>query len=276
MVTHRLLSCALLSYACGCQAFSPIILRPNNRAALQPPGASPCSAAPTSRHALNIIDLPILATKFLTATTNGGLSSDTTLKGRSLDVAAGLLTLSLLFSHPVRALADSIPGMAPGCSSTTNVSGYTMVTCDRQGLDRDGRLLGCSSSENCLSTSAVRIPAKLGSPWEYAPQTHDADRAFASLVRTVEDTAGATMKTIDTKTHYLLAQFPSKVPPGGVDFVEFLVKSEDQIVLYRSVSRDTLYVYPLQQPVSDQGQIKERLEGIRKELGWGMYTYEGQ
>lgn len=54
-----------------------------------------------------------------------------------------------------------------------------------------------------------------------------------------------------------------QVPPGGVDIVEFLVKPEDQIVLYRSVSRDTLYVYPLQQPVSDQGKIKERLEGNR-------------
>lgn len=35
-------------------------------------------------------------------------------------------------------------------------------------------------------------------------------------------------------------------------------------MLYRSVSRDTLYVYPLQQPVSDQGKIKERLEGKSK------------
>lgn len=51
------------------------------------------------------------------------------------------------------------------------------------------------------------------------------------------------------------------MPPGSVDSVEFLVKPEDQIVLYRSVSRDTLFLYPLQQPVSDQGKIKERLEG---------------
>lgn len=55
-----------------------------------------------------------------------------------------------------------------------------------------------------------------------------------------------------------------QVPPGSVDSVEFLVKPEDQIVLYRSVSRDTLFLYPLQQPVSDQGKIKERLEGT-----WG-------
>ena len=52
-----------------------------------------------------------------------------------------------------------------------------------------------------------------------------------------------------------------QVPPGSVDSVEFLVKPADQIVLYRSVSRDTLFLYPLQQPVSDQGKLKERLEG---------------
>lgn len=68
-----------------------------------------------------------------------------------------------------------------------------------------------SASENCLSTSAVKIPGKLGSPWEYSRQTEDADRAFNSLVRAVEGTSEATMKTIDLKRHYVLAQFPSKV-----------------------------------------------------------------
>lgn len=53
----------------------------------------------------------------------------------------------------------------------------------------------------------------------------------------------------------------AQVPPGSVDSVEFLVKPADRIVLYRSVSRDTLFIYPLQRPVSDQGKIKERLEG---------------
>ena len=62
-----------------------------------------------------------------------------------------------------------------------------------------------------MSTSAVKVPGKLGSPWEYARQTGDADRAFASLVRAVESASDATMKTVDTKGHYLLAQFPSKV-----------------------------------------------------------------
>ncbi|CAM9542089.1 unnamed protein product [Scytosiphon promiscuus] len=198
--------------------------------------------------------------------------------GGSRLIAAGLsLALSILLSSPASSLAadSGMPGSGPGCSTSTNPS-YSLVSCERTGLDRDGRLLGCSASENCLSTSAVKVPGKLGSPWEYSRQTEDADRAFGSLVRAVEGTSEATMKTIDVNRRYILAQFPSKVPPGSVDSVEFLVKPDDQIVLYRSVSRDTLFLYPLQQPVSDQGKIKERLEGIRKELGWSMYTYRGE
>ena len=75
---------------------------------------------------------------------------------------------------------------------------------------------------------------------------------------------------------FVLQNHTRQVPPGSVDSVEFLVKPEDQIVLYRSVSRDTLFLYPLQQPVSDQGKIKERLEGkwggsgvsVRRLAGW--------
>lgn len=62
-----------------------------------------------------------------------------------------------------------------------------------------------------MSTSAVKVPGKLGSPWEYSRQTSDADRAFASLVRAVEETREVTVKTIDAKGHYMLAEFPSKV-----------------------------------------------------------------
>lgn len=74
-----------------------------------------------------------------------------------------------------------------------------------------------------MSTSAVRVPSKLGSPWEYAQQTDDGDRAFASLVRVVEAKSDATIKTVDTKEHYLLAQFPSKVNlPRFVKFISIV------------------------------------------------------
>lgn len=62
-----------------------------------------------------------------------------------------------------------------------------------------------------MSTSAINIPGKLGSPWEYPRQVGDADRAFALLVEAVKRTSGAMIKTVDTNNHYLLAQFSSKV-----------------------------------------------------------------
>lgn len=63
-------------------------------------------------------------------------------RGGSL-AAAGLLALSLFVASADAAAADpSMPGSGLGCSTSTNPS-YSMVSCERTGLDRDGRLLGC-------------------------------------------------------------------------------------------------------------------------------------
>lgn len=58
--------------------------------------------------------------------------------------AAGLgVALALAFALPVQSLAaEGMPGSGPGCSTTTNPS-YSLVSCERTGLDRNGRLLGC-------------------------------------------------------------------------------------------------------------------------------------
>lgn len=90
----------------------------------------------------------------------GGVARKSTGKsGMSMDIApsekstigrcclrsllGGLVVSSLLTAAPLVSGAASMPGTAPGCTSTSNPSGYTLVTCDRQGLDRNGRLLGC-------------------------------------------------------------------------------------------------------------------------------------
>lgn len=63
-------------------------------------------------------------------------------RGGSL-AGAGLLALSLFVASADAAAADpSMPGSGLGCSTSTNPS-YSMVSCERTGLDRDGRLLGC-------------------------------------------------------------------------------------------------------------------------------------
>jgi len=67
---------------------------------------------------------------------------------------------------------------------------------------------------------------------------------------------------------------PAKVPPGSTDDLEFLLRPADKIVLYRSATRDTVLVYPFQQPLSDQESNLKRIEQIRSELGWGPYDQD--
>lgn len=65
-----------------------------------------------------------------------------------IPAAAGLLALSLFFANPAGgSAADAgMPGSGPGCSTSANPS-YTMVSCERVGLDRRGRLLGCRCAQ---------------------------------------------------------------------------------------------------------------------------------
>ena len=70
------------------------------------------------------------------------------------------------------------------------------------------------------------------------------------------------------------ATAPSATPPGSVDDMEFILNPREKLVFYRSVTRDSVFVYPLQQPVSDRGANLKRLEEIRSALGWEKLRYD--
>lgn len=172
-----------------------------------------------------------------------------------------LLGLSLLLSSE-----QPVPNTSSACKEDVTPS-RTVVVCREFGVVNGG-LRSCKANENCVST-ASRTPTKRSQPWRFG-RLSPTD-AF-NVLRDAAKLEGLTVLQAKEDSLYLLAAEKDvpRQPQGSSLFYEFLVKPEDGVVLQRAVVDTTVFIYPVQQPVSDFGALSARLDGILKRTGFSV------
>ena len=134
------------------------------------------------------------------------------------------------------------------------------------GIKKD-RLLPCKSKSNCFSSSSISSLEHYGKPWAFNGASADADAEFAKLVTVLETIKEFPLNVVekDAAKRYVRAETRSAIPPTGTDDLEFLVNGLDNIITYRSNSREVVMAGP--ENIGDGGSNKNRLDVVRRKLG---------
>jgi uncharacterized protein (DUF1499 family) len=222
---------------------------------------------------------PPLFTDATTAIATTGTTDSPLVSRRSILLQTIATTsTAAFFSNPATAGAfDTTATASPvtagrrGCKVDSD-PGKTAVTCQGELMDisnKDARLSGIAATENGVSTSAVKNPSRFSPPWTYLTETSDGAKAWQSLTRAIQQ-VDPDLQIVERTDKYMHCVAPTKFPVGldSFDDLEFLLRADDNVVLYRSASRVAIFVYPIQQPVSDRNSNLQRLEKIRDILGW--------
>mmetsp|Transcript_24502 Transcript_24502/g.24743 ORF Transcript_24502/g.24743 Transcript_24502/m.24743 type:complete len:244 (-) Transcript_24502:49-780(-) len=162
-----------------------------------------------------------------------------------------------------RAPRNFATALVIGFSLSNNIP---MVHADEVQINglKKGSLLTCKTQSNCVSTSSVKSVDKYSRPWTTG--SDDYEKSWKDLKAAVSASKDLKIAVIDEDNHYIRAEAKSALPPLGIDDVEFLLNTRDNIVTYRSNSRDLVYAGT--QLIGDGGANKNRLETVRRRLGW--------
>ncbi|PNH05692.1 hypothetical protein TSOC_008026 [Tetrabaena socialis] len=124
----------------------------------------------------------------------------------------------------------------------------------------------------------------------YAPAWRANARTAKEAAQDIETTVFSLYpewSLVQTQT-YDFGEYRAFTAPSmfGQDVLEFLVKDESvnnrnwegdregPFVTYRSLAGSVKYVWPIQQPLSDFGAQKTRLQELRDKLGWPIIGCE--
>eukprot|EP01026_Neomeris_dumetosa_P057597 TRINITY_DN5307_c0_g1_i11.p3 TRINITY_DN5307_c0_g1~~TRINITY_DN5307_c0_g1_i11.p3 ORF type:complete len:252 (-),score=19.65 TRINITY_DN5307_c0_g1_i11:133-795(-) len=167
-----------------------------------------------------------------------------------------------------------------------NLTPYQQAQTIEYGL-KDGRIRSCPSNvnPNCISTSSTN------SSYSAAWRSQEADAKTSAQIL-----EGAFLRLFPEESalidsvSLLSGEYRAFAVDSlfGKDVVEFMIRNADPIkddrnwegdtegpiVTYRSMAGSVKYVWPIQQPISDFGVQKKRLDQIRTDLGWKIVGCE--